>query len=95
MIPDWLKGFIPDGLQGTKQLASYGANAFFVLLLVQILGVDLTRFGLSPVIDWRTSGMLFVVFAATQYALGGVQDKKLQEKIGNGTGTGSTPPPPV
>lgn len=95
MVPDWATKFLPDGLQSTKQLASYGANAFFALFVVQVLGLDLARFGLSPVIDWKTSGMVFCAFAVVQYILGGVQDKKLHEKIGNGTGNGHGSNPPT
>lgn len=93
-MPDWIKGFLPDGLQSVKQLLSYGANFFFALLAVQVLGLDLTRYGIAPVVDWRVAGALFTAFAGAQYIVGGVQEKKLQEKIETGTGTGSKPPAP-
>jgi hypothetical protein len=92
MIPDQLKPFVPDGLQSVKQLVTYGANLFFALFMVQVLGLDLTRYGISPVIDWRMAGGLFVVFALAQSWIGNRQEARLHEKIAAGTGTGSQPP---
>lgn len=80
-MPEWMKGFVPDGLQSVKQLLNYGANFFFALLMIQVLGLDLTKYGIAPVVDWRAAGALFCAFSAVQYKIGGIQDEKLMKKL--------------
>lgn len=87
-----LTKFVPERMQTSKEMVRQGANAFFTLFLVQVFGLDLTKFGLTPAIDWKVSFLLYLIFMGPLTWISNHQEIEKR----NGTGTGETPsaPPP-